>query len=888
MLPEDMMSAAGNVFVVSIPRTVCMKGSSSTGQAAPESPDAAALRAGSAPAALPDFRLLFESAPGLYLALRNDPPCFTIVGASNAYLAATLTERSAVLGRGLFEVFPDDPDDPAADGARNLRVSLMRVVATRAADTMAVQKYAIRRPDDSGFEERFWSPVNSPVMAGDGSFEFIIHRVQDVTEFVRLKQLGSEQSRLTSELQERANAMEAEVMMRAQQLQKANEKLRDANQHLDELDRAKTAFFNNISHEFRTPLTLILGLVEAALEHPDGALEGAELVTVNRNAERLLRLVNNLLEFARLEAGRIETAFEPVELSSLTTDIASNFRSLIERAGLAFRVSCPPLSQPVYVDRQQWEKILLNLISNAYKFTLSGEIAVTLAERGDRVVLQVKDTGLGIAASEMPRLFERFHRITTRSGRSFEGSGIGLALVREFVTLHGGTIEVDSVEGRGSSFNILIPTGSAHLPQDRVAPARLQVADGASPTPKGIDVSSWLSVAEAGEVSIPAVVPTDNARILVVDDNADMRAYLTRLLERHWRVETAVDGLVAVAAARANPPDLILSDIMMPGLDGFGLLKELRRDERLASVPVILLSARAGEEALIEGLDTGADDYLVKPFSARELFSRVRTHLEMSRTRRAAAETAAALAEMRARLLHDIERKNRELAAFSYSVSHDLRAPLRSIDGFSQALLEDYEHQLEPKAVDYLNRVRAAGQQMGLLIDDLLRLSRVERSEMVLTPIDLSRKVADICAELRRQHPAREISLRIEAGLEAQGDARLLRIALANLLGNAWKFTAHAAEAVVSFGSEVHDGATAFYVRDNGAGFDMNYAGNLFQPFQRLHTVTEYPGTGIGLATVQRIIERHGGTVWAEGKPGVGATFYFTLPSSRTGLAVTG
>lgn len=865
-----------------------MKGSSSTEQAARESPVDAALRDGSAPAALPDFRLLFEATPGLYLALRNDPPRFTIVGASNAYLTATLTERSAVLGRGLFEVFPDNPDDPAADGARNLRVSLMRVVATRAADTMAVQKYDIRRPDDSGFDERFWSPVNSPVIAGDGSFDFIVHRVQDVTEFVRLKQLGNEQSRLTSELQERANAMEAEVMMRAQQLQKANEKLRDANQHLDELDRAKTAFFNNISHEFRTPLTLILGLIEEALDRPGGRLEGQALAAVNRNAERLLRLVNNLLEFARLEAGRIETVFEPVDLSSLTADIASNFRSLIERAGLAFRVSCPPLSQPVYVDRQQWEKILLNLISNAYKFTLSGEIAVTLAERGDRVMLQVADTGIGIAANEMPRLFERFHRITGSSGRSFEGSGIGLALVREFVTLHGGTIEVDSVEGRGSSFNISIPTGSAHLPQDRVAPTRLQMADGESPAPKVIDPSSWLPIANAGEDSIPAGAPTDNARILVVDDNADMRAYLTRLLERHWRVETAVDGLAAVIAARDNPPDLILSDVMMPGLDGFGLLKQLRRDDRLAALPVILLSARAGEEALIEGLDTGADDYLVKPFSARELFSRVRTHLEMSRIRRAATQTAAALAETRAMLLVDIERKNKELAAFSYSVSHDLRAPLRSIDGFSQALLEDYGHQLDPTAVDYLDRVRAAAQRMGLLIDDLLHLSRIERSELMLAPIDLSCKVADICAELRRQHPAREVSIRIEAGLEAQVDARLMQIALENLLGNAWKFTAHVAEAVITFGREVHDGEMSFYVRDNGAGFDMKYADNLFKPFQRLHAEAEYPGTGIGLATVQRIIERHGGRIRAEGKPGVGATFHFTLPSSRTGLAFTG
>jgi PAS domain S-box-containing protein len=258
----------------------------------------------------PDFKALFESAPGSYLVLTPD---LTIVAVSDAYLRSTMTERDEIVGRGLFEVFPDNPDDPAASGERNLRTSLERVLRERVPDTMAVQKYDIRRPD-GGFEERYWSPVNSPVLGKDGRVRYIIHRVEDVTEFVRLKQAGSEQEKLTHELRTRAEEMEAEILLRSVELQDANERLR-------ELDRAKTAFFDNVSHEFRTPLTLQLGPLEEALNDSDDPLSSANrerIEMARRNGLRLLRLVNTLLDFSRMEAGRAEASFEPVDLASVT------------------------------------------------------------------------------------------------------------------------------------------------------------------------------------------------------------------------------------------------------------------------------------------------------------------------------------------------------------------------------------------------------------------------------------------------------------------------------------------------------------------------------------------------------------------------------------------
>lgn len=424
---------------------------------------------------------------------------------------------------------------------------------------------------------------------------------------------------------------------------RAREEERRRAEALTELDRAKTAFFSNVSHEFRTPLTLMLGPVEDGLqdtEEPLGSRQRQRQETVHRNGLRLLKLVNTLLDFSRIEAGRTQAAFAPTDLSALTADLASAFRSTVERAGLRLVVACQPMPEPVWVDREQWEKVILNLLSNAFKFTFAGEIRVACAAHDDEVEVSVTDTGTGIPEAELPRIFDRFHRVQGARGRSYEGSGIGLALVQELVKLHGGALTARSTEGQGSTFTVRLRRGNAHLPADHLTTAEPRHTT-SLPTFVS-EVEAWLSgqppaafsVAEDTPVIHDAPWPSHpSATVLLVDDNADMRDYVQRLLSGHYTVETAADGRAALEAVRARRPDLVLSDVMMPGLDGFGLLRALRESPVTADIPVILLSARAGEEATVEGLGAGANDYLVKPFSARELLARVEGNLAVSRVR---------------------------------------------------------------------------------------------------------------------------------------------------------------------------------------------------------------------------------------------------------------
>ena len=417
---------------------------------------------------------------------------------------------------------------------------------------------------------------------------------------------------------------------------------------LAEIDRTKTAFFSNVSHEFRTPLTLMLSPLEEVLTKADDRMppEQRALVDIaHRNGMRLLKLVNTLLDFARIEAGRVMAAYEQVDLSTFTAELASNFRSATEKAGLHLRVDAAPLAQPVYVDRDMWEKIVLNLLSNAFKFTFDGEIAVSVkpAADGAHAEVTIRDTGTGIPAAELPHLFERFRRVEGARGRSFEGSGIGLALVQELVKLHGGQIRVQSEAGRGSAFIVTIPFGSSHLPADRLNAETPQARTNVRAQAYLDEALGWLEGGEATDrpdasssedlglaLSGPAA---RKKRILLADDNADMRDYVRRLLGALYEVEAVEDGQAALDAAWRQRPDLVLSDIMMPRLDGISLLNALRADDELKDLPVIFLSARAGEEAKVEGLQMGADDYLVKPFSARELLARVAANLELSATR---------------------------------------------------------------------------------------------------------------------------------------------------------------------------------------------------------------------------------------------------------------
>jgi signal transduction histidine kinase len=649
---------------------------------------------------------------------------------------------------------------------------------------------------------------------------------------------------------------------------------------LSEIDLAKTAFFSNVSHEFRTPLTLMLGPIEDELAEDEQPLppgRHARLAVAHRNGLRLLRMVSTLLDFSHIEAGRMEASFEPLDLVAVTEDLAASLRGPIEKAGLRLSTRLEALPEPVYADREMWTKIVLNLLSNALKHTFKGGITVSLfvsEESKEHVELRVDDTGTGIPQKELPRLFQRFHRVKGARSRSDEGTGIGLALVQALATVHGGEVAVVSREGLGSSFRVRLRRGTAHLPADRIVATPRQAAkdeahvgayvEEALRWSKESDTAIDARHLEIGESSeAPDSAPGPRPRVLLADGNADMRSYVGRLLRRTYDVDEVADAEGVLDAAKRQPPDLIVLDVLLPGREGLELVKELRASEITGLVPIILSSASAGEDAALEGLDAGADDYLLKPFSGKTLLARARSCL--------------ALAKLRKEYADKLSEANKELEAFSYSVSHDLRAPLRAIDGFSKALLKDYAEQLDDQGRRYLERVRAATQRMAQLIDDLLGLSRITRAPMRRERVDLTAISGKVLAELAAREPDRAVEWSVAEGLAAEGDPRLVMVVLENLLGNAWKFTSKRPGGRVEVGQETRDGETVFFVRDNGAGFDMAYAQKLFAPFQRLHSAAEFQGTGIGLATVHRVVTRHRGRIWAEAAIDRGATFFFTL-----------
>jgi len=451
---------------------------------------------------------------------------------------------------------------------------------------------------------------------------------------------------------------------------------------LAEIDRAKTAFFSNVSHEFRTPLTLMLGPLHDLLARSQTHLSPMakdQLDLVSRNGSRLLRLVNTLLDFSRLEAGRVQAVYLATDLPRFTAELASVFRSATDKAGLRLVVDCSDLGEPVYVDRDMWEKIVLNLISNAFKFTFDGEISVGVHRVGDMAELRIRDTGVGIPAEAIPKLFERFNRVPNVPSRTHEGSGIGLALVHELVKLHDGSVKIESIVGQGSTFVVSIPFGQTHVASGQMGGSRSLSSTAVGAEPFVEEALRWLPDSGAGNDEIFSVqdellpVPSprlsetaDGPRILVADDNSDMRQYLSRLLSEQYKVEAVADGQAALHAAHTTLPDLIVSDVMMPILDGFGLLKALREDEQTRTIPVILLSARAGEESRVEGIEAGADDYLIKPFSARELLARVSGRLEIARLQR---DRETQFRTSKAELEQRVQERTQEL----FNASQELR-----------------------------------------------------------------------------------------------------------------------------------------------------------------------------------------------------------------------
>lgn len=974
---------------------------------------------------------------------------------------------------------------------------------------------------------------------------------------------------LLSDLQERLKLANQRTTQALDETRAANEKITLLYEKTRELDQLKTQFFANVSHELRTPLTLILGPVGKCLASDE--LSGQvrhSLEVVERNARFLYRHVTDLLDVAKLEDRSMTLHYVEVDLAYLIRVFASQFESVAADRAIRYQVATPE-RLTAQVDAEKLQRILLNLLSNAFKFTPDGgDICVELTATGEHARLLVSDNGPGIPADMREAVFERFRQLDGGAARRHSGTGLGLTIAKEFAELHGGSVTLSETPGGGARFAVELPLA---------APAGEAVVRGGAAL-DGEITQQALDELKMERTSTPervALSHKDAPLVLVVEDNPDMNAFLVATLSAHYRVANAFDGEEGLSRTLELRPDLILSDVMMPGMSGDQMIAALREHPEVNDTPVVMLTAKVDEALRLAMLKLGVQNYVIKPFSTDDVLARVAgvlaerlkdqamqsqlaaivassddaiigntpegvitswnpgaekmfgysadeaighpitllfpaeasateatlldrvrrgesishfdavrickdgRHIDVSvsvspiRDRQGKVVgiskivrdiTQRKVAEMRLRRLaevveriaavHDfaglmaivrsaareltgadgatlvlrdgdqchyvdedaigplwkgqrfpltscisgwamlnvksvaiedifaderiphaayrptfvkslcmvpigrvepvgaigcywahhhlataeeqslqqaladaaavgianlqlyerletarqeavqgkeeihrlntgLERRveertaelqaaNRELDSFAYAVSHDLRAPLRAMSGFSQALREDYGDKLSGEALEFLDEISLASRKMGELIDGILTLSRITRGEVQRERVDLSGIAQAVRKEFSQIEPSRPVSWQIEPGLIGRGDPRMVEAVLRNLLGNAWKYTAHAEAPMVRLYADTANGITRFCVADNGAGFDMAHAEKLFKPFQRLHRQEEFPGIGIGLATVQRIVHRHGGEIQASAAPGQGATFCFSLPEGNT------
>ncbi|MFJ2236316.1 ATP-binding protein [Streptomyces sp. NPDC087859] len=538
----------------------------------------------------PDFRRLFDAVLSPLLVLTPD---FTIVEVNRAYLTATRTER-AIVGRPVFDVFPDNPDDPSADGVANLRRSLEAVVATGRTDTMALQRYDIPA-EDGGFAERYWSPVNSPVLDAEGELSYIIHRVEDVTEFVHVRHVGREQQRVAAEAQMRAEGMEIDLFVRAREIREVNEQLQRANAELDAAGRrsreeqeAKDRFIATLSHELRNPLAAATAATELlALDMPEGH---PALSVLERQLGTLVRMSNDLLDGTRAVTGRLELVRERVDIRSVVESACADIRHLFGHEGRKLDVGVP--GEPVIVDgdRLRLAQVLTNLLSNALKYTSpGGHTEVALGIEGDRARLTVRDDGIGFPPGQAEDLFGVFMRAAPAGPDTPEGLGLGLAVARTVAELHGGRVSAHSEgPGRGAEFTVTLPIADSGAPEPAravvVRPARRQLS------------------------------------VLIVEDNADLALTYRTLLQRQGHHVTAVhSGTDALTATEDRLFDVVLCDLGLPDIDGYTVARTIRTRPHGERLRLIAVSGFSQGSDRTRSRAAGFDAHLAKPLPLNDL-----------------------------------------------------------------------------------------------------------------------------------------------------------------------------------------------------------------------------------------------------------------------------
>ena len=629
---------------------------------------------------------------------------------------------------------------------------------------------------------------------------------------------------------------------------------------LARIDQLKNNFVSNVSHELRTPLTLNLAPLESMLSGEYGEIPEAQKAALGimyNNAMRLLQMVNGLLDFSKLEAGKMPVLREACDLISLSDSVFNDFRPVMLAKGLDPRLKLPASLPLLMMDRYLFERILFNLLSNAVKFTpQGGSISLELSYEAGKLRLGVRDSGIGISEADAARLFQKFSQAEASSTRRFEGTGLGLAMVKECAQLLGGSAWLESKPGEGSLFAVEClapeaPDGAKAALAE--APSRRQAAAAVLAAPPALAVGSEAS-------SLP--------RLLVAEDNAELAAFINSLLSSSCQIRHASDGRQALEEARSWRPDLVLSDVMMPGMDGISLTQELKRAPETAAIPVILLTALTGQRDLLRGWEAGADDYLFKPFHPRELQARIRSMLSMVAWRRRSEE----------------QRKRQEvLELFTRIASHDLKAPLRRIASYASLLVKDAEGKLSPEGLDYLKVISKGAAQMYALIESLIQYSRLDSGELAFRMTDLGILASEVLSFLDPAIREEQAVIELKALPSLSVVPGHIFALLQNLLSNSLKYRSPERAPRIELGAVRQGHHWLFSVADNGIGFDPAHKEAIFVIFKRLQEGGEIPGEGMGLAIAKKIVEIHGGRIWAESVPGQGCTVYFTLLTERGG-----
>lgn len=803
-----------------------------------------------------DFKAIFESIPGFYLLLDTN---FFIIGASDAYLETTMVTRKYIMGKYAFDVYPENPDDPSSNGAKNILSSLNKTLTNKAPDTMAVQKYDIRRPKSKGggYEVRYWSIIHSPVLSKDNQVKYIIHRAQDVTDFVLLKETTSEQLKIMDKLRTRAGEMQVDIYRRAQEIQVVNEQLQEANKHLYSMDQLRTQFFANVSHELRTPLMLILGPLEQLMSDTILSPEHQQtLKLIDANAHILLKHVNDLLDLAKLDAGKMPINYVTVNLVELVKQIADLFVVYMQKHQQVFSIETPDeLIAQIDVDKIQ--RVVINLLANAIKFTpKSTSIKLKLVRVGKSAQIIIQDSGPGIPPELCEVIFERFFQVEDPNIRRSEGTGLGLAIAKEFLELHGGSIKANNADEGGAIFTVELPL---QAPPTYTIQTRLKQLPALEAQAKTLLAEIKPQTLHNKTKKIKKNKNLKRPLVLVIEDNNEMNQYLCEILVEDYRVESAFDGKQGLKKALKLHPDLIVSDIMMPNMSGIQLVHEIRKHPELLTTPIIILTAKAEDDLCVRMLQEGAQDFMIKPFSSAEFKARVANLII-------------------AKKVED------ELERFVYLASHDLKAPLPAMEHLITWIEEDLGDKLAEQSKHHLKLLKGRASRMANLLDGLLMYSRAGQSTNPVTDVQTHQLVQDVIAKL---NPPSTFNFVIDPALpvlNADKDA-LFNVFIA-LIGNSIKH--HDTKiGTVKIGFVLKKDLITFCVEDDGPGIDKQYRTKIFQLFQTLQSRDILEGSGVGLSIAKKIVESKGGDISVHSSKNKGATFCFTWPAVAKARIVT-